>query len=103
MPEIYYTHAMWKVKEGKEEEFVRAWEALGYVFTALPNASKHGTLIQSVTDPTLFYSFGPWESLEAISAMRSDPQAQLAIRAVVDLCEQATPGNYRVVRQIDTE
>ncbi len=100
MSQGYYTHALWKVKPGSEEEFIAAWKAMGDVFLSQPGVSTHGTLIQSLSDPTEFYSFGPWDSLEQIQAMRADPRAKEAIRRVVDLCEGATPGNYKVVAEI---
>ena len=102
MDEIYYTHAMWKVKPGNEEQFIEAWKAMGAVFMNLPGipaGSTQGTLIQSLSHPTLFYSFGPWSSLEDIEAMRADPQARQAIARTRALCEEATPGNYRLVAQ----
>src|SRR5438552_1494928 len=96
----YYTHALWRVKPGNEDAFISAWKAIGDAFSALPGvASGRGTLIQSLTDPTLFYSFGPWNSLEDIQAMRSDPSAQEAIQKARELCEEATPGSYKVVAE----
>ena len=103
MTKAYYTHAMWRVKPGNEGAFVEAWKALADVFTHLPSPATHGTLIQSLTDSTLFYSFGPWDSLEEIAAMRSDIASQAAIQRVRELCEEATPGGYRVVAEISGE
>jgi heme-degrading monooxygenase HmoA len=96
----FYTHAMWKVKPGREEEFIAAWKAMGDAFLSLPGMTTHGTLIQSTTDPTLFYSFGPWDSLEQIQQMRSDPAAQEAMSRVRELCIEATPGTYRLAARI---
>ena len=100
MEETYYTHALWKVKPGNEEAFIEAWRALGTAFGQLPNAPRKGTLIQSLADPTIFYSFGPWDSLDDIEAMRRDPGARQAIRRIIELCDEATPGDYRVVAEI---
>ena len=100
MQESFYTHAMWRVKPGNEEQFIAAWKAMGDAFSALPGEPGQGTLIQSLTDPTLFYSFGPWNSLEDIQAMRNDPAAQEAMRKARELCEEATPGSYHVAAQV---
>src|SRR5437870_13550836 len=95
----YYTHALWRVKPGNEDAFIAAWKAIGDAFSALPGVG-HGTLIQSLTDPALFYSFGPWNSLEDIQAMRSDPAAQEAMRKARELCEEAAPGSYRLIAHV---
>jgi quinol monooxygenase YgiN len=70
------------------------------VFAQLPHPlNGKGTLIQSLTEPGLFYSFGPWESLADIQAMRDHPQAQESINQLRALCTEATPGSYRLVAE----
>jgi len=96
-----YTLGMWRVKPGKEAEFIEAWTALSGVFSKLPlPPGGKGTLVQSLTDPLLFYSFGEWPSLEAVQAMRKDAGAQEGIKKVGELCTEATPGSYRVVAEV---
>ena len=99
MEEQIYTHGAWLVKEGKQQEFIEAWKELGEVFGALSDPPGKGILIQSTSEPTLFYSFGPWNSMEAVEAMRNNPKAQQGIRKLIDLCTEATPGSYRVVAE----
>lgn len=93
----YYTLGVWRVKDGQEAEFIAAWEAVGEAFMQLPNPPGPGTLLRSESDPTLYYSFGPWGSLEHIDSMRGDARAQAAIQSLVALCVEATPGTFRVV------
>jgi hypothetical protein len=100
MHEVAYTLGMWRVKTGRAQEFVAAWKALGVTFASLPNPPGTGILIQSVSDPELFYSFGPWRRFEDIRAMRSDPRAQAGIERLVALCAEATPGTFRVVAEV---
>jgi hypothetical protein len=96
-PKIY-TLGVWRVQEGRQAEFIAAWKDLGLVFASLPNPpAGKGVLIQSTTDPLLFYSFGPWSSQEEVAAMRSDPRAQAGIESLVSLCTEARPGTFRVV------
>ncbi len=92
-----YTLALWRVKEGRDEEFVEAWKGLSEYFLDLPNPPGTGTLVRSVEDPRLFYSFGPWKSLEDIQRMRSDPRTPEVIGKLVALCEEAKPGTFQVV------
>lgn len=49
----YYTLGVWRVKEGKAEEFIAAWKAVGEVFYALPHPPGPGTLLRSESDPSL--------------------------------------------------
>ena len=99
MSEVYYTHGMWRVKPGKDAEFIEAWKALGDIFRALPNppGPGQGILIQDVADPLLFYSVGPWRSSEDLAAMRANPQAQAGIKRLEDLCDDGVRGTYRLV------
>jgi heme-degrading monooxygenase HmoA len=95
----YYTLGVWRVKDGREADFIAAWKAVGEVFYQLPRPPGPGTLLRSDSDPSLFYSFGPWERLEDIQAMREDPDAQAAIARLVELCEEASPGTFRRVAE----
>lgn len=95
-----YTHAEWRVTPGREEEFVQAWRALADTFSALERPPIWGTLLQSESEPTVFYSFGPWASQEDVAAMRADPSAQAAMNRVIELCESAKPGPCRLVTHV---
>jgi hypothetical protein len=59
MADEIYTLGMWRVKNGKQDDFVAAWQALGGYFNGLPHPPGKGTLLQSVDEPQQFYSFGP--------------------------------------------
>jgi heme-degrading monooxygenase HmoA len=92
----YYTHALWHVKEGMTDAFVGAWKNFGEALSKMPGSpALQGTLIQSVTDPLVFYSFGPWETLEDIHAIRNDENMKNAMAAIIATCEKAAPGTYR--------
>lgn len=99
MSDAVYTLGVWRVIPGNEAAFVAAWEELGVIFGRLPQPPGKGTLLQSTSDPTLFYSFGPWPDLAAIQAMRDDPEAQEGIARLRALCTESTPGNFRLVAQ----
>lgn len=100
MDQQLYTHGAWHVLENRQEEFIKAWQELGDIFASLPNPpAGKGILIQSISDSSLFYSFGPWSSMDHIEAMRNNRQAQEGIQKLIDLCVEATPGSYRVVAE----
>lgn len=92
-----YTVGRWLVKPGRETAFIAAWKELGTFFLSLPQPPGLGTLVQSADEPRLFYSFGSWNRMEDIAAMRSDPRTPGMIRKLAELCEEAQPGNYRLV------
>jgi hypothetical protein len=99
MNDQVYTLGVWVVRDGRQQEFIDAWKALGATFASLPNPPGKGTLIQSASNSTLFYSFGPWSSMSAVEAMRQDRHAAEGIRKLIGLCTQATPGTFRVVAE----
>jgi hypothetical protein len=98
---IHYTHAEWRVTPDREEEFIAAWHDLADTFSALERPPLWGTLLHSETEPTLFYSFGPWASGEDVASMRGDATARDALGRLVDLCESARPGPCRMVAHVD--
>ncbi len=97
MADVIYTLGAWRVKPGKEAEFIEAWKGLSTLFRQLPMPPDGtATLVQSLNDPLLFYSFGAWPSPESVQAMRQNATAQEGIKKVAALCTEATPGSYRV-------
>lgn len=96
-----YTFATYRVLPGKEAEFIAAWNRLAATLSGLQDPPYWGTLLRSTTDPTLFHSFGPWESASAVMAMRKDPIAQAAFDGIAALCSEMTPGNYELVAHIE--
>ncbi len=103
MEQHVYTHARWRVRPGNEEAFVEAWTALAEAFSRLDQPPLWGTLLRSVTEPNVFYSFGPWRSAADVERMRSHETAQAAMSALRQLCEEASPGLYQVVKHVDVE
>jgi len=98
--EVYYTLGAWHVKPGAEEAFIAAWKNLEALFMSLPQQPGPGTLVQSIDQPQLLYSFGSWPSMEAIRAMRSNPRVPEMIGQLSALCEEAKPGTFRVVATV---
>ena len=97
MSDEVYTLGVWRVKDGKQSEFIEAWKEVGRHFRSLPEPPGEGTLVQGVDDPQQFYSFGPWPSLDAIQAMRSHADTPRVLGKLMDLCEEGKPGTFRLV------
>ena len=96
MDEVY-TLGVWQVKDGNQNEFVEAWERLGRYFRTLSHPPGKGTLLQSLDDPSRFYSFGPWRSIDDIEDMRNHPDTPKEIGKLMNLCDEGRPGVFRVV------
>ena len=94
---------MWRVQPAQEDAFIEAWDALAAVFSSLDGKPLWGTLLRSMEEPSLFYSFGPWRSEHDIAAMRANPEAVQAIGKLVVLCSEATPRTYTLVRHVSLE
>jgi hypothetical protein len=47
-----------------------------------------------VEDERLFYSLGPWGSLEDVREMRSHPRTAEVMRRMRDLCEEVKAGDF---------
>lgn len=97
MSDEVYTLGVWRVKEGQQSEFVETWKELGRFFRGLPNPPGEGTLLQSLDEPQQFYSFGPWRTVEDIQEMRGHPGTAEEMSKLMNLCDEARPGAFRVV------
>jgi heme-degrading monooxygenase HmoA len=98
-----FTLAKYRVKEGREEDFINSWNGLAEIFSSLTNPPLWGTLIWHQTDRTLFYSFGPWQSMEDVKAMRANDKAQDAFRRLNELCVELIPGDFEVITHVDVQ
>lgn len=94
-----YTLGRWVALPDRENEFVEAWKDLGEFFSSLENPPPKGsgTLVRSLDDPSLFYSFGPWKDPGDVAKMRAHPEAPARLAKLGELCSEATPGGYEVV------
>jgi hypothetical protein len=61
-----WTHGVWRVKPGREEEFVAAWRELVPLGTELGGGDP--TLLHA--EGGVFHSFGSWPNREAIERFR---------------------------------
>jgi quinol monooxygenase YgiN len=74
---------------GIEDEFVKAWRDLATRTKGdFPNATA--TLLRDRDDPTLFISFGPWESIEQIERRRASETFQTGVGKIRPLLSEFT-------------
>ncbi len=96
---MVYTAAIWHVKPGREEEFLKLWQSLGArTVETFPQAS--GTLLRARERPQRFLSFGPWDSIEQVDKWRSSPAFQETVRDMQEVLESFEPATWDVTARV---
>ncbi len=91
-----YTHSIWIVKEGQEDEFVRRWHELAELGAQM-GLSGSARLLRDADNPRVFVSFGPWQSLERVARWRSSPEFHHRISRLQEVLDSFEP---RTLEQI---
>ncbi len=65
-----WTHGVWTVKPGKEDEFVARWREFLPIVDRL--GGRGATLLRDRERPNQFRSFGSWPDLEAVEQLRAE-------------------------------
>ncbi|MFZ0453130.1 MAG: hypothetical protein WAM24_05215 [Ignavibacteriaceae bacterium] len=103
MKDNFYTFALWKIKDNNEEEFLHIWERdFAPAFIKL-NPYSTITLIQSLENHSIYYSFGPWINAEQMQSSRADKKYRVAISKLVSLCAEAKPGSFKNIFSISSD
>jgi hypothetical protein len=80
-----WTHGIWTVKQGREDEFVAGWRAL------VPIAIRHGgeepKLLRDRERPNVFRGFGRWPDAVAVQRFRDEISPKVG--AMNELLESA--------------
>jgi heme-degrading monooxygenase HmoA len=94
-----YTAGMWKAKAGEEGKFVDAWREFAAWASAMPGA---GTLrlTRDTKDPSRFFSFAPWESIEAIHAWKSSDEFRERIGRVKAHTDEFTAWEFELATMV---
>jgi hypothetical protein len=66
-----WTHGVWSVKSGREDDFVAAWKELVPLGVGL-GSSDPVLLRDRDRPPSVFRSFGPWPDVEAVERFRAE-------------------------------
>jgi heme-degrading monooxygenase HmoA len=94
-----YTHGVWTVKPGREEQFVAAWtEFADWTGREVPG-SAWAKLMRDSGAPNRFISVGPWESLEAIETWRSNPGWSERVGRLRELLDGFEPCTLELVAE----
>jgi heme-degrading monooxygenase HmoA len=93
-----YTHSVWRVKPGQEDEFVRRWLELAR-WSAAQGLSGKAKLLRDPDNAGLFVSFGPWESVGKVAMWRSSAGFHERIAGLQELLESFEPRTLIVVAE----
>jgi len=94
-----YTVGVWKVKNGREKEFILAWAEFADWSTENVPGSMTARLIQDESQPGRMISFGPWENAEDVARWRAMPEFRLFFTKAKEMCEEVSPANMRLVAE----
>jgi heme-degrading monooxygenase HmoA len=92
-----FTLGIWRVKPGKETEFISEWTAFARLSGKDFAGSGKAWLLQDENDPLKFISFGPWEDHAAIEKWRNSDDFRSFVMRVRELCEQFQPNTMKAV------
>ena len=66
----HYTHTTWRVKPGREDEFIRRWNEWAE-WSHRQGLDAPALLLRDVENPETFVSFGQWASAAAVRSWRA--------------------------------
>ena len=97
--EQHFTSGTWKVKAGKEAEFIRLWEDFANWTKRKQTGVGMGRLLQDTSHPNHFLSFGDWDSLESIQTWRATAEFAAFFSKAQQLCDEVLPATLKLVAQ----
>lgn len=94
-----FTSGTWRVKQGKESEFVETWQTFADWTSQNQPGPGEGVLLQDEGAPERFVSFGPWEDAGSVVDWRTQPQFVEFVARARGLCDEFEPWNMNLVGQ----
>jgi hypothetical protein len=83
-----WTHGIWTVKPGREDEFVAAWRVMARAAVAEFDPPGTPQLMRDRERPSVFRSLGPWDDPETVERFRGFIQPHLqGIRELTESIE----------------
>jgi heme-degrading monooxygenase HmoA len=95
-----WTHGRWTVKAGREDEFVRAWREIADWTLEEFEGARGAKLVRDRESPNRFYSFGTWESAEAVARWRAHPSFDERISGIMEFVDELEPVTADVVEEV---
>ncbi len=96
--ETLYTHTSWRVKPGREQEFIERW-AEWVEWSHREGLYEHALLLRDVESPQTFVSFGRWETVEHVRGWRSQPGYHERVERLREVVDGFEPRTLEVVEE----
>jgi heme-degrading monooxygenase HmoA len=96
--ETLYTHTTWRVKPGREDDFVRSWEEW-VDWSHLQGLHEEALLLRDVESPQTFVSFGRWESIDVARGWRAAPGYKERLARLQEALDGFEPRTLEVVEE----
>jgi heme-degrading monooxygenase HmoA len=90
-----YTHTVWRVKAGREDEFVLRWREW-VEWSHREGLEAPALLLRDLDSERTFISFGPWESVAAVRSWRALPGYQQRVERLREVVERFEPRTLEV-------
>jgi heme-degrading monooxygenase HmoA len=90
MPNVW-THGVWRVKPGREDDFVEVWREMAREGMAELDTVEPPTLLRDRERPGEFISFGPWPNVDEVERFRSSSVFHRGQERMRELLESFTP------------
>jgi quinol monooxygenase YgiN len=98
-----YTHAVWRVKRGSEDEFVARWEQIAAWAVENAPGCLWGVLLRDTGDPSVFVATGAWETPEDAEAFLETTERLEWMRSIRELVDEFEPRKMELVAVRDPE
>lgn len=95
-----YTLGQWTVQEGREEEFIEAWEEFASWTEDVIEGVAWAKLLRDAEDGRRFISFGPWRDESAVAGWRGHPGFQERVGRIQELLEDFTPHTMETAAEV---
>jgi heme-degrading monooxygenase HmoA len=93
-----YTHTRWRVKPGREDEFVDRWHEW-IDWSHRQGLRAQALLLRDLENHDTFISFGPWENVTAVSSWRSLPGYQERVERLRETVDSFEPLTLEVIER----
>jgi heme-degrading monooxygenase HmoA len=94
-----YTHSVWIVKPGLEDEFIQRWREFA-TWSALQGLAGGARLLRDVDQRNRFVSFAPWQSFDTVGRWRSARGFHERIGRLQEVLESFEPHTLEQIAEI---